>query len=52
VIFLSDYNVEKRLVLAVPHRVLLGETEELPLEPAPKATAQAARRRRQRDCPF
>ena len=30
VIFLADYNVEKRLVLAVPHRMLLGEPEELP----------------------
>jgi predicted nucleotidyltransferase len=52
VISLADYNVEKRLVLAVPHRMLLGEPEELPLEPAPKATAKAARRRRPRDCPF
>ena len=40
VISLADYNVEKRLVLAVPHRMLLGQPEELPLEPAPKATAR------------
>jgi hypothetical protein len=50
VISLADYIVEERLVLAVPHRMLLGEPEEIPLEPAPKV--KAARRRRPRDCPF
>jgi hypothetical protein len=30
VICLADYNVEKRLVLTVPHRMLLAEPEELP----------------------
>jgi predicted nucleotidyltransferase len=52
VISLADYSVEKRLVLAVPHRMLLGEPEELPPEPAPEAPQRAARRRRPRDCPF
>jgi len=52
VISLADYNVEKSLVLAVPHRMLLGEQEELPPEPAPKTPQPAARRRRPRDCPF
>lgn len=51
VISLADYNVEKRMVLAVPHRMLLGEPEERPPEPAPKAPP-TARRRRPRDCPF
>ena len=49
VISLADYNVEKSLVLAVPHRMLLGEEDELPLEPA---RLPAARRRKPRDCPF
>ena len=52
VISLADYNVEKRLVLAVPHLMLLGEEEELTQEPAPEAPRPAARRRRPRDCPF
>lgn len=52
VISLADYNVEKSLVLAVPHRMLLGEPEELPPESAPKAQRPAVRRRRPRDCPF
>src|SRR5271157_4476985 len=30
VISLADYNVEKALVLAGPHRVLIGVPEELP----------------------
>jgi predicted nucleotidyltransferase len=50
VISLADYKVEKALVLAVPHRLLLGDDE-----PAPKAMApeQPRRRpRRPRDCPF
>jgi predicted nucleotidyltransferase len=52
VISLADYNVEKRLVLAVPHRMLLGEPEELPPEPAPKLPQPMARRRRRGECPF
>ena len=49
VISLADYTVEKRLVLTVPHRMLIGEPDEL--EPAPKALP-TPRKRRPRDCPF
>ena len=52
VISLADYNVEKRLVLAVPHQMLLGESEELPPEPAPEVAQPVVRRRRPRGCPF
>jgi predicted nucleotidyltransferase len=52
VISLADYNVEKRLVLGVPHQMLLGESEELPPEPAPEVAQPVVRRRRPRECPF
>ena len=52
VISLADYNVEKRLVLAVPHRMLLGEPDELPPEPGPNAPQPTLRKRRPRDGPF
>jgi predicted nucleotidyltransferase len=52
VISLADYNVEKRMVLAVPHRMLLGEPEELEPEPPAKASQPVPRKRRPRDCPF
>jgi predicted nucleotidyltransferase len=52
VISLADYNVEKRLVLAVPHQMLLGEPEELEPEPPAKASQPVPRKRRPRDCPF
>ena len=52
VISLADYNVEKRLVLAVPHRMLLGEPDELPPEPGPNAPQPTLRKRRPPDCPF
>ena len=51
VISLADYTVEKRLVLAVPHRMLLGEPDELEPEPPPEALP-TPRKRRSRDCPF
>jgi len=53
VISLADYNVEKAFVLTVPHRMLLGEPDELPPEPE-SASPQQARRKRRRppDCPF
>lgn len=35
VIALADYRVEKKFVLAVPHRFLLGESEVLQAEPSP-----------------
>jgi len=52
VISLADYNVEKSLVLTVPHRMLLGEPEQLPPGPATEAPQPAARKRRPSDCPF
>jgi predicted nucleotidyltransferase len=47
---LADYSIEKRLVLAVPHRMLLGDNEAAPLlsEDAPVPRL----RRRPEDCPF
>jgi predicted nucleotidyltransferase len=49
-ISLADYNVEKRLVLAVAHRMLLGDDEPAPISahdaPVPR------RRRRSWDRPF
>jgi hypothetical protein len=49
VIALADYNAEKTFVLAVPHRFLIGEPEQLA---APTPPRPAARKRRPRDCPF
>jgi predicted nucleotidyltransferase len=51
VIALADYRTEKPLVLAVPHRVLLGD-EELLREDAKPKSRPAVRSRRPRDCPF
>jgi len=51
VIAMADYKAEKALVLAVPHRVLLGDDELPPDDPKPKPKAMA-RSRRPRDCPF
>jgi predicted nucleotidyltransferase len=51
VIALADYQTEKPFVLAVPHRVLLGEDELLPDDPKPKSRPMV-RSRRPRDCPF
>src|SRR5215467_10825129 len=52
VISLADYNIEKRLVLAVPHRMLLGEPDKLPPETGPNTPQPTPRKRRPRDCPF
>jgi predicted nucleotidyltransferase len=49
VIALADYNAEKTFVLAVPHRFLIGEPEQIA---APAPLQPAARKRRPRDCPF
>jgi predicted nucleotidyltransferase len=51
VIAMADYPAEKALVLAVPHRVLLGDDERLTDDPKPKSRPMA-RSRRPRDCPF
>ncbi len=52
VISLADYNVEKSLVLAGPHRVLIGAPEELPAEAEPETPKPARRKPRPSDCPF
>jgi predicted nucleotidyltransferase len=49
VISLAHYSVEKTFVLAVPHRFLIGEPEQIA---APTTTRPAPRQRRPRDCPF
>lgn len=51
VIALADYTVEKAFILAVPHRVLLGEAEQNPAE-KPAALVLSLRRRRPRGVPF
>jgi hypothetical protein len=48
-ISLADYNMEKRLVLAVPHRMLLGDDEP---SPTSADDARIQRFRRPRNCPF
>jgi predicted nucleotidyltransferase len=50
VIALADFNAEKTLVLAVPHRFLIGEPEQVQLSPT--TAVPAARKRRPRNCPF
>jgi predicted nucleotidyltransferase len=50
VISLADYGTEKAFVLAVPHRFLIGEPEQV--APAPATPRPAARKRRPKDCPF
>jgi len=52
VISLADYDVEKTLVLAVPHRVLIGVPEELETEAEPEKPKSARRKRRHGDIPF
>jgi len=52
VISLADYNVEKALVLAGPHRVLIGAPEEVPAEADPETPKAVRQKRRPRDCPF
>src|ERR1035437_5486711 len=49
VIAMADYKAEKALVLAVPHRFLIGEPEQIA---PPTTTRPAPRQRRPRDCPF
>lgn len=51
VIAMADYKAEKALVLAVPHRVLLGDHERLTDDPQPKSRP-IARSRRPQGCPF
>ena len=51
VISLADYNVEKALVLAGAHRVLIGVPEEIPAA-EPESPKPTRRKRQPRDCPF
>ena len=51
-ISLADYAAEKTFVLAVPHRLLIGQPEHMAVESAPSTPPRAARNRRPRDCPF
>ena len=48
-ISLADYSIEKRIVLAVPHRMLLGDDESAPTS---SADAKLPSLRRPRGCPF
>jgi hypothetical protein len=52
VIALADNVVQKTLVLAVPHRFLVGQPEQAALQEAPSSSKPVARERRPRDCPF
>jgi predicted nucleotidyltransferase len=52
VISLADHAAEKSLILNVPHRMLLGDDEPAPIEPAPERKPGARPGRRPRDCPF
>jgi predicted nucleotidyltransferase len=52
VISLADYAAEKSLILNVPHRMLLGDDEPAPVEPAPERKPRSRPGRRPRDCPF
>ena len=51
-ISLADYAAEKSLILAVPHRMLLGDDETAPAESAPERKVHARPERRRRDCPL
>ena len=52
VIALADFNAEKTFVLAVPHRFLIGEPEQVAVQLSPTTAVPAARKRRLRNCPF
>ena len=52
VIALADYSVEKTFVLTVPHRFLIGQSEQIAVQTAPRTSAPRAPKRRPRDSPF
>jgi hypothetical protein len=52
VIALAEFNAEKAIVLAVPHRFLSGKREQMAVQVPPTTPEPAARRRRPRHCPF
>jgi predicted nucleotidyltransferase len=45
VIALADFNAEKTFVLAVPHRFLIGEPEQVSVQLSPTTAVPAARKR-------
>src|ERR1035437_4219543 len=49
VIALAHFNAEKTLVLAVPHRFLIGEPEQMAVQLSPTAHELAVRKRRPRN---
>jgi hypothetical protein len=51
VISLADYKQESEFVLAVPHRILLGDSDQAPVVPEP-AAARPKLARRPQCCPF
>ena len=51
VIALAGYNAEKTFVLAVPHRVLLGDAEST-VVPSAGTQHRIARKRRRETAPF
>jgi hypothetical protein len=51
-IALADYRAEKSFILKAPHRTLLGEEEQMPVEPPLEAQPRPKPRRRPRGCPF
>ena len=52
VISLVNYGAEKSLIMNVPHRMLLGEDEQVPAEPPPAPKPRRRTGRRPLDCPF
>jgi predicted nucleotidyltransferase len=52
VISLADYAAERSLIMNIPHRMLLGEEEQVPAEAPPEPKTRPWPSRRPRDCPF
>jgi hypothetical protein len=52
VIALADFSAEKAFVLAVPHRFLIGEPDQMAMHLSPVTREPAVRKRRPRNCPF
>jgi len=51
-IALADFNAEKTFVLAVSHRFLIGEPEQMAMHLLPATRELAVRKRRPRNYPF
>ena len=52
VISLANYTDEKSLIMNVPHRMLLGEEEIVPVDPPAAPQPRVKPSRQQPDCPF